>query len=301
MLLQKASPSMLGRGARAPRPAARAAPPRAAARRRAPLRVAAVLAPGGTTNPAFNGFGNLNEAIVESRYGSKAPMSVDGTVTKTLGLFALCAAAAAATWVQLLTGGPGSFAAVLGASRAAGVVALVCALASMFKPLWSQFTAPVYAVAKGVALAGISAYAEVIAPGIAFNTFLLTMSTAASLLLGLKSGVIRVTDQFSDTVRAVSGGFFISMAAVFALSLVGVRMPFLFASGPLAIGISLVSAGLAAANLLLDFDYVRQAAATRRVSRALEWYFAGNILFTLVWFYTSLLRTMLLLTGGSSD
>ena len=72
-------------------------------------------------------------------------------------------------------------------------------------------------------------------------------------------------------------------------------------AGPLAIGISLVSAGLAAANLLLDFDFVQEAARSRQVPRALEWYFSQSMLFTLVWFYTSVLRLLLLLSGGRDD
>ncbi|KIY96816.1 hypothetical protein MNEG_11146 [Monoraphidium neglectum] len=254
-----------------------------------------------TTNPAFTGFGNLDEAIVESRYAAKRPLTLNGTVNKTAALLALCAASAAATWVQLLTGGPAAFGAVLGATKVAGIVAMVSALASMFKPLWSGVTGPVYALAKGVALAGVSAYAELMVPGIALNTVLLTLCTAGSLLFGLRSGLIRVTDQFGDAVRAATGGFFISMLAVLVMGMFGIRFPSLLTSGPLAIGVSLVSAGLAAANLLLDFDYVKQAAASRAVSEKLEWYMAQSTLFTLVWFYTSLLRLMMLLSGGRDD
>jgi uncharacterized YccA/Bax inhibitor family protein len=118
-----------------------------------------------TTNPAFTGFGHLDDAIVESRYSSAAPMTLGGTVNKTACLLALTAAAMAATWAQLLTGGAAAFPAVMAASKVGGVVAMVAAIASMFKPLWSNVTGPVYAVAKGVALGGIAAFAEMMAPG----------------------------------------------------------------------------------------------------------------------------------------
>lgn len=159
---------------------------------------------------------------------------------------------------------------------------------------------PVYALTKGVALAGISAYAELIMPGAAFNSLLLTVTTAGSLLYALRTGMVTVTDRFADTVRSVSGGFFVAVAATFLLSLVGVRLPSAFASGPVAAGIALVSAGLAASNLLLDFDFARQAARSKSVDRRLEWYFAQSTLFTLVWMYTSVLRLMMLL-GGVRD
>lgn len=160
---------------------------------------------------------------------------------------------------------------------------------------------PVYALAKGVALAGVSAYAELLAPGVALNAALLTLSTAGSLLFALRTGLIRVTDQFSDAVRAVTGGFFLTMMATFLLQLVGVRLPGLFASGPVAVGVGLVSAGLAAANLLLDFDFARQAARSKSVPKKLEWYFAQSTLFTLVWMYMSALRLLMLLSGARDE
>lgn len=83
----------------------------------------------------------MDEAIVESRRGGAGgPMTLDGTVNKTAALLALTATTAVATWAQLLTGGPGAFAAVMAATKAAGVVAMVAAIASMFKPLWSSVT-----------------------------------------------------------------------------------------------------------------------------------------------------------------
>jgi hypothetical protein len=69
-------------------------------------------------------------------------------------------------------------------------------------------------------------------------------------------------------------------------------------AGPIGICIALVSAGLAAANLLLDMAFVSQAARSRAVPAALEWYCAQNLLFELVWLYTSILQIVLMLAGG---
>lgn len=229
-----------------------------------------------------------------------APMTLSGTVNKTALLFALTAAAAAATWAQLLTSGPAAIPGVIASTRAAGMVAFGAALASMFKPLWSNWTGPLYAVCKGVAVAGVTVYAEAMAPGVALNALLLTLATTASLLFSLRSGFIKITDQFADSVRAVSGGFFLVMAVTFLLSLVGVRLPPLMASGPVAVVVGLVSAGLAAANLLLDFDFARSAARAGVPAR-LEWYFAQSTLFTIVWMYMSVLRLLMVLGGVARD
>jgi len=71
--------------------------------------------------------------------------------------------------------------------------------------------------------------------------------------------------------------------------------------GPIAIIVSLVSAGLAAANLLLDFDFIRQASRSKSVPKNLEWYFSQSTLFTLVWMYVSTLQLLMQLAGLSNE
>lgn len=53
----------------------------------------------------------------------------------------------------------------LGAAKACGVVGMLAVVASMFKPTWAPFTAPTYALCKGVAMAGMSAVLEMSYPG----------------------------------------------------------------------------------------------------------------------------------------
>jgi len=57
--------------------------------------------------------------------------------------------------------------------------------------------APVYAVSKGVALAGVSAFAQLVVPGVAFNALLLTVCTAGSLLFALRTNMIKVRGRCS--------------------------------------------------------------------------------------------------------
>jgi uncharacterized YccA/Bax inhibitor family protein len=186
------------------------------------------------------------------------------------------------------------------------------------------------------------------------NTVLVTFSTAASLFFALKTRLIRVTDKFMDTVKAVTGGYFVAIMLTFLGSMVGLRLPGLFSggascrcgqrveccelaalvrlagwtgvvgaqhklppcvpasnthlhyavhtqhAGPIAIGISLVGAGLAAANLLLDFQWIEDA-ADARAPAALEWYGAQSLLLTLVWLYSEVLRLLWMLAGNRGD
>lgn len=72
------------------------------------------------------------------------------------------------------------------------------------------------------------------------------------------------------------------------------------AVGPLGIGISLVAAGLAAANLLLDMDWIEKA-SYQRLPKWMEWYGAQSLMLTLVWMYTEILRLLWMLAGNRDD
>lgn len=91
----------------------------------------------------------------------------------------------------------------------------------------------------------------------------------------------------------------ITMLGTWLLSLAGVQMPGMMSGGPLGIGIGLVSAGLAASNLLMDFDMIRQV-ARQRMPKWFEYYSAFSLLVTLVWMWTSMLR-LLSMMGGRDD
>lgn len=78
-----------------------------------------------------------------------------------------------------------------------------------------------------------------------------------------QSRLLRVTDKFRDGVLLVTGGYFMVLLLTWVMSMFGVRLPSMFSSGPLGIGLGLVAASLAAANLLLDFDMIRSAARAR--------------------------------------
>ena len=75
------------------------------------------------------------------------------------------------------------------------------------------------------------------------------------------------------------------------LGMFGVHMGFLTSSGPLGIGISLLVVGVAALNLVLDFDVVEQGARAG-APKYMEWYGAFGLLVTLVWLYLEILRLL---------
>jgi len=75
------------------------------------------------------------------------------------------------------------------------------------------------------------------------------------------------------------------------LAMFGVHVPFIHQSGWLGIGISLVTTGIAAANLLVDFRLIENGVLAEK-PKYMEWYCAMGLLITLVWLYLELLRLL---------
>jgi uncharacterized YccA/Bax inhibitor family protein len=70
-----------------------------------------------------------------------------------------------------------------------------------------------------------------------------------------------------------------------------VNVPVLNDASPLGIIVSLVICGVAAMNLLLDFDLIESGVA-QGAPRYMEWYSAFGLLVTLVWLYMEILRLL---------
>jgi uncharacterized YccA/Bax inhibitor family protein len=63
------------------------------------------------------------------------------------------------------------------------------------------------------------------------------------------------------------------------------------ATGTLGIGVNLLVIGIAAFNLLLDFDLIERGVAAR-APKYMEWYGAFALLVTLVWLYIEFRRLL---------
>lgn len=222
-------------------------------------------------------------------------MDIEGAVDKTAILLVMTVLSASYSWSQIFAGVM-SGAAVMGMTQGAGIGGLVLAFATVFKPHWSPFTAPMYALAKGLMLGGMSAFLELQYPGLVIQTLCLTFGTLFALLFSFRARIIKVTNDFRSAVYTATGGFCIGMLGMYLMKMIGIKVPFMFA-GPVSIAVSGVAVALAASNLLLDFDAIQQR-AWGGSPKWMEWYSGFSLLVSLVWMYTSLLRLMALLRGG---
>jgi uncharacterized YccA/Bax inhibitor family protein len=211
-------------------------------------------------------------------------MTVPGTVNKT-GILLLCVLAAAAwTWSQPIE--------QIGAFVAIGAIGgFVLAMVTVFKKNWAPMTAPVYALLEGLAIGGLSSILELRFHGIAMQAAGLTFGTLFCLLLAYSSGMIRVTQNFKLGVVAATGGIAVVYLVSMILGFFGHTIPFIHDSGPIGIIFSLIVVGIAAMNLVLDFDFI-EAAAEQGAPKYMEWYAAFGLMVTLIWLYIEMLRLL---------
>jgi uncharacterized YccA/Bax inhibitor family protein len=211
-------------------------------------------------------------------------MTLDGTVNRS---FALVLVLMLGAFASVLTG-PGYM--VLGA-----IAGFVLAIVTVFRKHWAPITAPLYAFAQGLFVGGISVLLEVTYPGIVIPAVSLTVGIFVAFLLIYRSHLIRVTDKLRIAVFAATGGVALVYLVSLTLNLLGVQVGFLneaiAGSGALGIGVNVLVIGIAAFNLLLDFDLVERGVAAQ-APKYMEWYAAFALLVTLVWLYIEILRLM---------
>lgn len=218
-------------------------------------------------------------------------MSLNGTVGKTAILLALVVVAAALTW--------GKFANEenVQAWIAGGAIGgLIMALVTIFKKQWSPVTAPIYAVLEGLFLGAVSAAINAAYPGIAFQAVCLTFGTLACMLFAYRTGIIRATEKFKTGVIMATGGIFLVYMLTFILGFFNIQVPFIHASGPIGIGISIFIVIIASLNLILDFDFI-ETGVRQGAPKYMEWYGAFGLIVTLVWLYLEILRLLAKLRG----
>jgi uncharacterized YccA/Bax inhibitor family protein len=217
-------------------------------------------------------------------------MTVQGTVTKTFVLLVVLMATALWSWSAMAsqTLAPGV---LIGSALAGFVVAMI----TVFKPTVAPWTAPAYAALEGVFLGAISQVIEMRyhdrVPGIAMQAVSLTCGVTFVMLFLYATRLIRVTDKLRTGIVAATGALCLFYFVAFLLSFFGMAVPLVFSSSMPGIGFSLFVVGLAAFNLLLDFDFIERAAYTG-APKYMEWYGAFGLMVTLIWLYIEILRLL---------
>lgn len=216
-------------------------------------------------------------------------MTLGGTVNKTALLLALLMITALYTWGTFFeTRDPAVIKPFIWGGLIGG---MVLALITVFKKAWAPVTAPLYALAEGFAIGGISAFYEAQFEGIVIQAASLTFATLFALLMAYKTGLIKATENFKLGVVAATGAIFLIYLVNFVLSFFDMPIGFIHESGTLGIIFSLVVVTVAALNLVLDFDFI-ESGVEQGAPKYMEWYGAFGLVVTLVWLYLEMLRLL---------
>ncbi|NLR78532.1 Bax inhibitor-1/YccA family protein [Chitinophaga eiseniae] len=234
-----------------------------------------------------------NNPVLKQSVFDKAPhmvgetMTIRGTVNKMSFMLLLLMAAAVFSWGQFFRNGSSVMPLAIGGAIGGFILAMVI----IFKKEWAGYLAPAYALAEGLFLGAISAIFEAQWHGIVLQAVGLTFGTFIAMLVLYRTGVIRATERFKAIVMTATLGIAVFYLIALVLRLFHIEMPLIHSSGTFGILFSLVVVGIAALNLILDFDMIEQGAA-QGAPKYFEWYASFGLMVTLVWLYLEILRLL---------
>ena len=242
-------------------------------------------------NPALNEK-TFQQSIVVNQ---SEVMTERGTLNKFFLLFLLVMGTASLTWNAFSQGKDVSSWLWIGL-----IGGFITAIVLIFKPVWATFLAPVYALFEGAFIGGISAMynfafkgAETAGAtgGIVMQAVGLTFAVVIAMFALYRFRIIKATEKFKSVVIIATMGIAVFYLLAMGLRLFHIDMPLIHSSGTLGIVFSLVVVGIAALNLILDFDRIEQGAAMG-APKYMEWYGAFGLLVTIVWLYLEILRLL---------
>jgi uncharacterized YccA/Bax inhibitor family protein len=249
-----------------------------------------------TTNPTLN----ADVFVRERSYGLNDAMTIQGTINKCFILFFLLLLSASWVWGKVISPEPVSVdqlgAQTTGSSLLVYVIGgsiggFLLALVTMVNKAAARFTAPLYAVCQGLVLGGISAYYELIYPGLVMSAVALTFGTLFCMLTAYRSGMIQVNNKFVLGVVSATGAIGLVYLVSWIMSFFGVHLSMIHGSGMFGIIFSFIVVGIAAMNLVLDFYMIEEGAASG-AHKYMEWYGAFALMVTLIWLYMEVLRLL---------
>lgn len=236
------------------------------------------------SNPILNdNFGNVQAG---DRVIVGGTMSVSGTIDKAFLMFLCAMIPAAYTWNQF----------TLGFTDKVSMLMMVGLIAGFVFALVSAFTRnkifmTLYAVCEGLFLGGISAVFNQAYPGIVIQAVMATFAAMITMLGLYRFNVIKCTDKFRSVIYIST----ISIAVLYLMQWIAsffhYSIPAIFGNGSVGIGFSVIVVGIAALNLILDFDFIEKG-VQNMLPKDFEWYGAFGLMVTLVWLYLEVLRLL---------
>lgn len=177
---------------------------------------------------------------------------------------------------------------LIGSMAVGFVLAMICS----FKPPVARWLSIPYAIAEGVFLGIVSHAYNSQTDGIVVQAVIATCGVFLVMLALYGFRVLRVTPRLAKGIIAATFG----VLAVYLVSFISSFFTdsgesFMNSASPLGIGVSVIVVGIAAFNLLLDFDFIERG-VQQGLPKHMEWFGAFGLVVTLVWLYLELLRLL---------
>lgn len=221
--------------------------------------------------------------------GTGEEMTLSGTMNKFGVLMALMIASTLFAWSQFYKGSDPMPMMYIGVFGGLGVAVLMA-----FKKQWAHVLGPVFAILEGLFVGSVSAIYNYTYPGLPMQAVALTLLVTLIMFMIYRYRIIKVTNKLRTVVVVATSAiavFYLIQWLTFAFGGHAIASNLTNSSTPLSIGFSILVTGLAAFNLLLNFDTIEKG-IEMRANRYMEWFCAFGLLVTIVWLYLEILRLL---------
>jgi uncharacterized YccA/Bax inhibitor family protein len=241
-------------------------------------------------------------------------MTVEDTVAKTLGLFAVLLVTAVVGWVWTL-GGAFSPDQITSAEQVTIMPWIIGMLGGFVLAMVVSFTSRkkvrpalifAYAAFEGLFVGGISAYFELLWPGIVIQAALATLAVVGVVLALFASGKVRASARANKIFLVAIIGYAVFGLLNLVLMWTGVTQgmfglysepsPLFGIPWGVIIGVFVVL--LASYSLVQDFDLIQQG-VRNGAPREFGWVGGFGIMVTVVWLYIEILRIIAIIRGSN--
>ena len=202
-------------------------------------------------------------------------MTVNGAIQATLGLLVLLLAGGVVGW-RLVKVREGEITSFPSWTIFLVIIGAIAVMVTSRKPQLAKVVAPAYETwHSGIVLAAVGA----------------TLGVFTVMLVLYRFRIIKVTNRFRSIVVSATMGLMVFYVVSLILNAFGVNLSIISSASGLGIAFSVFAAGLAAFNLLLDFDLMERGAKAGAPAY-MNWFAALGLLVTIVWLYLEMLRLL---------
>jgi len=231
-----------------------------------------------TSNPAFTDY------FWNDRKSSALKMTITGILFKSLLCIAIIATITVGIW-KLYSLGYDIEWFLYGGIISSIIISIVIS----YKNNWAPFLVPVYAIAKGCFLGGISSFAHAKFPNMPYQAVGVTIITFFTILLLYQTRIIVVTQKLKSIIITAAASIFLVYIISWVLIFFGIQS-FIGGTSLIAIAFNIIAAIVASLTLLLDFQYIERQ--KNKAPKNKEWLATWGLLVSLVWLYVEILRLM---------